>query len=189
MTKKEIRKQYLATRIQLAPDQCRKSTEAVLRHFRQLSFPELRYFLSYYPLTDRNEFDVEHCEKYLTQIYPEAKCCWPIMKANGNEMEARTVDKDRMLVKNQYNILEPLHGDPVDAANIDLVFVPLLAFDQQGYRVGYGKGFYDRFLKTCRKDILTIGFSFFDPVEQIDDLNEFDVPLMLCITPTRVYEF
>jgi 5-formyltetrahydrofolate cyclo-ligase len=70
-----------------------------------------------------------------------------------------------------------------------MAFVPLVAFDRKGFRIGYGKGYYDRYLKRCRPSIPMIGFSFFDPVERIRDINEFDVPLSLCITPSGIYEF
>ena len=72
---------------------------------------------------------------------------------------------------------------------INMIFVPLLSFDKNGYRVGYGKGFYDRYLSQCRGDCLKIGFSYFEPLDAIDDTNEFDVPLNLCVTPTTVYVF
>jgi 5-formyltetrahydrofolate cyclo-ligase len=72
---------------------------------------------------------------------------------------------------------------------IDLVIVPLLAFDEKGIRVGYGKGYYDRYLKDCREDCLKVGFSYFEAVERIEDADEFDVPLDFCITPNRIYVF
>ena len=71
---------------------------------------------------------------------------------------------------------------------IDMVFVPLLIFDKQGYRVGYGKGFYDKYLAQCRVDCLKVGFSYFEPIE-IEGTREFDVPLNLCITPNSIYVF
>jgi 5-formyltetrahydrofolate cyclo-ligase len=55
--------------------------------------------------------------------------------------------------------------------------------------VGYGKGYYDRYLKRCAQDVVKIGFSYFDAIDAIEDINEFDVPLNYCITPMRVYEF
>jgi 5-formyltetrahydrofolate cyclo-ligase len=72
---------------------------------------------------------------------------------------------------------------------IDLVFIPLLACDLQGNRVGYGKGFYDRFLSKCRYDVKKIGLSFFDPVDKIEDVNVFDIPLDECITPKKTWVF
>ena len=70
-----------------------------------------------------------------------------------------------------------------------MVLVPLLAFDSKGYRVGYGKGFYDRFLKQCRNDCVKIGLSYFEPIDAINDAGEFDVPLDFCITPQKAYVF
>ena len=69
----------------------------------------------------------------------------------------------------------------------DLVIVPLLAFDKKGYRVGYGKGFYDRFLQNSKT--LKIGLSFFAPTEEIIDVHLNDVRLDKCITPAGIIEF
>ena len=60
--------------------------------------------------------------------------------------------------KNKYNIPEPVDGIEVPTAKIDVVFVPLLAFDKQGHRVGYGKGFYDIFLSECKPDVVSYNF-------------------------------
>ena len=70
-----------------------------------------------------------------------------------------------------------------------MVFVPLLAFDEKGNRVGYGKGFYDKFLAECKPEILKIGVSFFEPENIIPDVLNTDIQLDLCITPTKVYNF
>ena len=104
-------------------------------------------------------------------------------------MEAVLVEKDGLFIKNRFNILEPIGGATVQPKQLDLIFVPLLAFDVRGYRVGYGKGYYDRYLTQCRTDAIKVGFSFFDAIEYIEDIDEFDVPLNFCITPHRIYEF
>jgi 5-formyltetrahydrofolate cyclo-ligase len=70
-----------------------------------------------------------------------------------------------------------------------MVIVPMLAFDRQGNRVGYGKGYYDSFLKQCRPDCIKVGVCYFEPIAQIDDAGDFDVPLNFCITPQQVYVF
>ena len=87
------------------------------------------------------------------------------------------------------NITEPI--DPVwkKHDNIDIVITPLLAFDPQGYRVGYGKGFYDRFFASLHKDVKRVGISLFKPYKDIENINEYDVPLTHCVTPDKTYSF
>ena len=74
-------------------------------------------------------------------------------------------------------------------SNIDVVFVPLLAFDKLGHRVGYGKGFYDKFLRGCRPKIIKIGLSFFEIEKPIEDTHLNDVNLDYCVTPKHIYMF
>jgi 5-formyltetrahydrofolate cyclo-ligase len=114
---------------------------------------------------------------------------WPKIVFKGSILEAHTVGESKLFIKNKFNILEPLDGDVIPPELLDIVFVPLLAFDRNGYRVGYGRGFYDRYLPACKPEVLKIGFSFFEAVDKVEDINEFDVPLNLCITPTCIYEF
>ena len=91
--------------------------------------------------------------------------------------------------KNEYNIPEPVDGIEVRSNKIDVVFVPLLAFDKKGHRVGYGKGFYDKFLSECKPNAIKIGLSFFDPEELITDVFDGDIKLNYCVTPNEVYLF
>ena len=91
--------------------------------------------------------------------------------------------------KNEYNIPEPVDGIEVPAKKIEVVFIPLLAYDKLGNRVGYGKGFYDKFLSECQPETIKIGLSFFEPEEQITDVFETDVKLDYCVTPNAVFKF
>jgi 5-formyltetrahydrofolate cyclo-ligase len=91
--------------------------------------------------------------------------------------------------KNEYNIPEPVYGLEVPVTKIDVVFVPLLAFDLKGNRVGYGKGFYDKFLSECKPETIKIGLSFFEAEELIDDISENDIQLDSCVTPNKIYFF
>ena len=104
-------------------------------------------------------------------------------------MTAVAIHEDTVYQTNQWGITEPKEGRVLEPQQIDLVFVPLLVCDKDGYRVGYGKGFYDRYLPNCREDIVKIGFSYFEPIEKITDTDQFDVPLTYCITPQHIYEF
>ena len=104
-------------------------------------------------------------------------------------MRAIEVNADTPFERKEHNIHEPLTGIVADAGIIDMIFVPMLIFDKEGYRVGYGKGFYDKYLEHCRKDCIKAGFCYFEPMDKIDDPHKFDIPLDICITPYNVYVF
>lgn len=90
---------------------------------------------------------------------------------------------------NRWGIAEPLSGITLSPEQIDVVFVPLLVFDLQGHRIGYGKGYYDRFLAQCSRDTLKIGLSLFDPVLRIEDTGTNDIPMNYVVTPDEVFDF
>ena len=97
--------------------------------------------------------------------------------------------ENTQLRRNAYDIPEPVDGIEVPESKLDVVFIPLLAFDTKGNRVGYGKGFYDRFLAKCRPETLKIGVSLFEAVPEITDASAEDIRLDYCVTPERVYSF
>ncbi len=110
-----------------------------------------------------------------------------IVKDNG--LEHYLLMDNTALLPNALGIPEPIDGILIPENKLDVVFIPLLAFDGNGGRVGYGKGFYDAFLRKCRKDVVKIGLSFFEASDSIDDIHEGDVPLDYCITPQNTYHF
>ncbi|MEP7258546.1 MAG: 5-formyltetrahydrofolate cyclo-ligase [Flavitalea sp.] len=189
MLKVNIRKDYLERRRQLTLSEMQDKTAQITEKFGKLDLTEKHQLLSYYPINTQNEFDVVLPETMLRKRSPEIRIAWPKLGIDESTMEAIQLDKETLFVKNRYNILEPLHGEKVQPKLIDILFIPLIAFDIKGYRVGFGKGYYDRYLARCRPDALKIGFSFFEPVDSLDDIHQFDVPLNLCISPMRVYEF
>ena len=115
--------------------------------------------------------------------------CVPKVVNNGGVMEAVMWNKNMSTNTNGWGIKEPLSDTYISPENIDTVVVPLLCFDAAGNRVGYGKGFYDRFLERCSKEVKTIGLSYFKPVDKITDVENTDIPLDVVVTPKRVYRF
>jgi 5-formyltetrahydrofolate cyclo-ligase len=189
MVKKEIRKIYNANRQGLSAQKIEEDGSRIIENFRGVNLEGIQLLLSYYPIAERNEFNVALCEQLLLLNNPSLQIAWPKLQADIITMEAILVTRETVLEKNRYNIFEPSDDEIIQPQLIDAVFVPLLAFDTKGYRVGYGKGYYDRFLSRCAQDVVKIGFSYFEALDTIEDINEFDVPLNYCITPTRVYEF
>ena len=189
MLKKSIRQAYLKKRKALSPDILQEYSEQIVARFCSFPILTLTNLFSYYALVEKAEFDVEPCTNWLKERHADLVVSWPRIDPVHNTMEALTLAPNAFFSKNKYNILEPISGESIPPEGQDVIFVPLIAFDEKGYRVGYGKGYYDRYLSRCRPDCLKIGFSFFDPLPAISDIGEFDVPLSVCITPSRIYEF
>jgi 5-formyltetrahydrofolate cyclo-ligase len=189
MLKKEIRKQFREKRAAMPASERMKADDLILIRFQAIEFPFLSNALSYYPVEEKQEINSFIITDFLHFKNPSLQVAYPRMNTADNNMEALICHPDTAFHTNGYGITEPVGGEILLPSEIELVIVPLLAFDLQGTRVGYGKGYYDRFLKDCDPGCLKVGLSYFEPLERIDDADDFDVPLDLCITPQQVYVF
>lgn len=164
--------------------------DLLLIQLQRLSFDDrVKTLLSYWPMENHAEPNTHLYTYYLENHLPEVRIAYPVINPDTAEMKAVLVHEESDFVENTYGIAEPEDGEEIPPLELDLILVPLLAFDKEGYRVGYGKGYYDRFLQNCRADVITVGFSYFEPVDKIDDTDQFDIPLNYCITPHQLYEF
>ena len=189
MTKKELRDIYKKKRAVLGEAEADKMQDLIMIRFQQLPLPFLHYLHTYLPMDIQKEVDTRSVVQFLKFSNPGLHIVVPKTGTEGNSMTHYLYDEHTVLVENRYHIMEPAGGERVASSDIDLVLVPLLAFDERGNRVGYGKGFYDRFLAECRKDVIKVGLSFFEAESLIKDTDEFDIPLTYCVTPQKVYEF
>ena len=151
-----------------------------------LSFSSLHTFL---PQTGKKEIDTQRIISRIRQDFKEAKIIAPRVTPGTRHMEHYFITPDTRLVLNRWLIPEPdpVSSESADVAQIDIVLIPLLAFDELGFRVGYGGGYYDRFLAECKPSTVKIGVSFFDPIPRIDDIDPFDIPMDFCITPHQIF--
>jgi 5-formyltetrahydrofolate cyclo-ligase len=189
MLKKEARKRYDQKRQALTYTDRLRWDDLILINFQSIELPHLSAVFSFYPMEERNEVNVFIITDYLHFRNPGLQICYPKMEIDEPNMEAMACHADTIFAANAINILEPLETEVIDPLDIDMVLVPMLAFDSRGNRVGFGKGYYDRYLSRCRPDCIKVGLSYFEPVERIEDTNEFDVPLNFCITPQKAYVF
>jgi 5-formyltetrahydrofolate cyclo-ligase len=189
MLKTEARQLFREKRMALSEKERIKLDDLLLIQFQGADIPFLNSLLSYWPIEENNEPNTHLFTEFLRFRNPELKICYPVSDFSTGVMRAVATDIDTTFTKKELNLYEPDSDEVVPANMIDMVLVPLLAFDTQGYRVGYGKGFYDKYLAECSKDCIKAGFSYFEPFESLDDRNDFDVPLDLCITPQNLYVF
>lgn len=189
MTKKELRKLYKQKRISIDSKEKLKLDDLLLIQFQQFYFEDIQVLFTYWPMVETNEPNTHLFNAYLRHTIPLLNMSFPVTDFATSTMQAVLIGEHTVYRTSEYGITEPVDGVTIEPEAIDLVFVPLLVCDNAGYRVGYGKGFYDKFLSNCREDVIRIGFSYFEPVEKIDDTDSFDVPLNYCVTPEQVYEF
>lgn len=192
MTKKELRKLFKERRVVLSSSETAAQSQAIARLFFA-TFPvaDFQAIHCYLPIHRQKEVDTFPIIDTLQREFLRTSIVVPRSLPETGEMEHYLWTPDIELLPNQWGILEPNPSTSLHfpVSKIDLVIIPLLAFDHQGNRVGYGKGFYDRFLAQCRSNVLKIGVSFFDPIPTITDADAFDVRLDYCITPTNVWRF
>lgn len=189
MDKKTLRKTYLEQRLKLSEEAYVQANEAILQQVQQLDWQNINCVHLFLPITDKREVDTWPILKWLTIHYPLLQIVLPRADFQTGTMEAILYSADSIIEKNNYHIPEPINGIIVTPLSIDRIFVPLLCFDTKGYRVGYGKGFYDRFLLQCKPAVEKIGLHFFEPVPAITDTDTFDITLNSCITPEKTHQF
>jgi 5-formyltetrahydrofolate cyclo-ligase len=187
MTKKELRTHYKALRQQLTLSEVEDKSLAIANALLGLDIWNKTYYHLFLSMDTQKEV---HTDVVLNILAGKDK---EVVVARSDfetcTMVHYLLTDNTKLALSSYGIPEPAGGLEVPSAKIDVVFVPLLAFDNKGHRVGYGKGFYDRFLNECRPDVIKVGLSFFEAAEGEIPYNDTDVALDFCVTPQRVYAF
>lgn len=189
-SKAELRTEYRKRRSELplavAGEYSRRIANGLFSNIDLRRFAVLHTFIR---IKRFNEIDTSMIYFRLWRDLPKLRTVVPRTDLDRQIMESVEFGPTTELVESSFGIREPRIAAIVPSIEIDAVLVPLLAFDRHGHRVGYGGGFYDRFMAECRPDCQKIGLSFFDPIEQITDINENDIRLDLAITPNAVFNF
>lgn len=190
MTKADLRKYYLNKRKEYTAEELQlKSLQISMHFFTHFNLDKIQYLHLFLPISKQNEIDTWPIIQRILKNYPSVNVVIPKSDRETLTMENYCLDEDTTLQINTWGIWEPAGGKKIEVSKIDMVIIPLLAFDERGYRVGYGKGFYDRFLEGCRKDAIKIGLSYEQPVPVIEDTNQYDVKMNYCITPEKIWTF
>jgi 5-formyltetrahydrofolate cyclo-ligase len=187
MTKAELRINYKLKRQKLSSEVIEEFSLQIANRLLSLPIWEFSFYHLFLSIEEKKEINTD----FILNILSGKDKNIVISKSDfstGN-MKHFLLTDNTVIKKNNYNIPEPVDGIEIPIQKIDVVFVPLLAFDLQGQRVGYGKGYYDRFLAECKPETLKIGLSFFEAETKIENVFESDIALDYCVTPNKVYTF
>ena len=187
MTKSELRAQFLSRRKAISPEDLAATSRLIAaRFFDSYDLSAITCLHCFLPIEKFKEIDTRLILERIWREHPHVQVVVPRTDLKTGEMLSLKLGPDTVLGRNAWGIEEPTHDEIVEPELIDMVLVPGLCFDRDRHRVGYGKGYYDQFLKKCRPDCLKIGLSYFEQIEKIDDVHEGDVQLDFVISPERI---
>ena len=188
MNKEDLRNHYLAKRMILSPKDLESISEKIsFQLFSNFQFEKKKVSL-FLPIERAKEINTYRIWEKAMSFGAEVAI--PKINKSSNEIKQVLFESVDQLEISKWGIPEPKKGRIIAAEHFDIILIPLLAVDSKGNRVGYGKGFYDRFLSKCSPRCKFIGLSHFDQLERsINNVSEFDIKLDACVTPNRIYRF
>ena len=187
MKKPDLRQKYKALRQALSNDQIEDFSLAIANQLLKLDIWNYSFYHLFLTIEEQKEINTE----YILNILAGKDKNIVISKSNFRDysMTHYLLTDGTKIIKSDYNIPEPVDSIEIKSSQLEVVFIPLLTFDKEGHRIGYGKGFYDRFLANCKPETIKIGLSFFEVEEDIFETSDNDIKLDYCVTPNQVFQF
>ena len=178
--------EYKGLRMELSKNEVSSLSDKIFSFIKKIPLWDKTTFHVFISSNKKKEVETKELLSYLYSL--NKTVVTSKILANKNLIHVR-INNTTNFIENSYKILEPDSSDEIASTELDVIFIPLLCFDTKGNRVGYGGGYYDRFLYNTKDSCIKIGVSFFEPVPLIKGTNKFDVPLDLCVTPEKLYDF
>lgn len=188
MNKQGRRNAALKARVAMDEGEYQARSAAITGYFFSafdLSFIKIVH--TFIPVTEKREPDIWPLIERIRREFPQIRLSVP--RVEGNILQNFFFEGIHQLRTGAFGIQEPTQGIATETNKIDIVLVPTLTGDRYGNRLGYGKGFYDRFLIDCRDNCLKIGVSLLDPDAEELPVEEHDIRLNHLITPKGVMDF
>ena len=186
MDKSQIRKRYKKLRKELSETEVMDKSLLIANRCIELPIWEKQIFHLFLSLEDQNEVDTA---LILNLLQGKDKEVVVPKIIDPEQLQHILLTDQTPFQKNPLGIPEPVSGIQIEPSKIDVVFVPLLAFDNKGNRIGYGKGYYDRFLARCKPECIKIGLSFYEVEQDSFPMEATDIPLDYCVTPEQLFRF
>lgn len=191
MNKQEARQHFRQLRKLISENECMEKSKQIANNFiANIDLEGCNILHIFLPMAHMKEVNTFLLIAAVRKQYPHILIVVPAIDIISSTMRAMLLTEETILAPNDMKIPEPkLDGEEIEPAKIDMVVLPLLAVDSEGHRVGYGKGFYDKFLATCSPAVRKVGLSFFEPIKKISDTAAHDIALNACITPINIFYF
>ncbi len=162
------------------------SIEAFYKLIDKVEFDKIEIVGSF--MSIRSEISTSQLNKTILEM--KKKLAFPIIKTNSEELIFKTINSNKKFNLGKFNIPEPAN----DSKEIipQIFFVPCLGFDLNGYRIGYGGGFYDKTFAKLKKlnfVFYTVGFAYDEQKINKLPIEKFDYKLDFVLTEKHLYTF
>ncbi len=184
--KNTIRSKYKALRLNLSDQEWEGLSGSICENAMRwiLESPDFQHYHLFLPIARQREIDTFPLLYFLKSNKKHVYTS----RIRGGVMETVLIGDNPSFSEDAWGIPVPDIFELVSPELIQVVFVPLLAFDKAGNRIGFGKGFYDIFLSSLDKRVLRVGLAYAPPEEKLPS-EPHDVPLDMVITPSMTMEF
>lgn len=192
MNKDQLRQIYKQKRLGLSGTLVKQLDEQLLAGLQSLDYSRISFIHVYRAIHRLNEYDTQTYIAWLRRIYPAINIVISKSYFETGMMRHFILSDRAIIADNKWGIPEPINDDElieVMPVELDAVLIPLLVCDRYGNRLGYGKGFYDRFLKDCRQDVSKVGVAYFGPIDKRIPVDEWDIPLEKLVCPDGIVDF
>lgn len=188
LRKKEIRQEMIRKRKSLSSKDLKGKSLEIFQQLRGLEpYKNAKKLMTYVPFQEEihttlliDDFLKKNLQVFIPVTKPKEK----------RIIISQLLDLEKDLEVGHFGVLEPkaFAYRPKNPKIIDLIIVPGLAFTKSGYRIGYGGGYYDRFLPTLEQDPITIALALDFQIVDSLPINDYDVPVDMIVTESRIIE-
>jgi len=188
MDKESIRTAFKEKRRALSKEEIRLFSEKISDYLFQYlkEYDAIKHIHLFLPIDRFHEVDT--FPLYYTLQSKGYRIYTSVVNKLKDNLETLDISGVDQFESDPWGIPVPVNAKLVDPDEIQMVLIPLLAYDRRGFRLGYGKGYYDKYLASLKRNVIKIGLSFFEPLDYIPDESH-DIPLDYCITPGGIQKF
>lgn len=187
MKKNLLRTKYRKLRDEISPENIEDLSLEIANNLLKLDIWDYSFYHLFLSIVEKKEIDTAPILHILQG--KDKNIVLSKSDLQNNRLTNYLLTDSTVLKRNKWGIPEPEEGIEIPPQKIHVVFIPLLAFDEKGHRIGYGKGFYDKFLSACSGSTIKVGLSFFEAEPVISEIFSSDIPLDYCVTPSKIYKF